>query len=477
MRGLTFTASQPPNGSHAYESGYYFDFTVVGRGLTAPTPFTGTFTFTRTIGSTSTQLGSMPVSWTMQPREPQQFTTPWRDTVIPTPGQTIRYDVTYTETLSTAPLVVLPGSGSMSQQVSIVSRTTLMSSSTLDGSAVRPGATKGYRISGTITTGARGLNRTVNVQKYDTSKKKWVAYARAGYDRGSGQFSYTIPKTSGQTTKFRVSIPAYFGYSSAASSSVTVDRRLLPVKIFNQVMPTKYQITGTKNSLTVYVNSFSPEVGQKLTLQRYSSSKKTWANVSAGVTAKPGKRTFALPTGSSSSATATHKYRVRLDKNANFTSTSVSPTVSVRIENPKHYTGLAREFYNGYKAYCPAIVPRVDGSRAGAGAWAYADIANGVTYFSPKVTSQHRRTVALHECAHHQQWKAAHSAKGKGWASLKRSFTQVYGNWPQSGIEYNADCVADYWSRNSYWSYGGQDRCGGPEQKRWTRAIAKGTIP
>lgn len=77
----------------------------------------------------------------------------------------------------------------------------------------------------------------------------------------------------------------------------------------------------------------------------------------------------------------------------------------------------------------------------------------------------------------HQQWKAAHSAKSKWWVQLKNSVAQVYGNWPNPGIEYNAGCVANSWSKNSYWAYGGQDRCGGAQQKLWTRAIAKGTVP
>lgn len=321
------------------------------------------------------------------------------------------------------------------------------------------------------TTLVKGMGRDVVLQRYNTSSKKWVTVRAGKYSASTGKSTATILKTDA-AGKYRMHLPETkiqkaftstfanikFGKSKATIRTYSADRY-------------KYFVRST-NTIKFHVGDFDQKKGQRLIFQRYAPTQKKWITTATVKNPKPGYHSFRTLWGSAYTKTQKNSYRLVFGGTADYWQTT-SKSVYTWIENSRYYTGLKKEYYNYYKGKCSSVVPQIDSSLKSRGVAGLAKLYDRVSVFSPHIAKHHRKTVALHECAHHKQYFVA--SKYGNWSKFRaESSKQLRG---ERAMEWLADCVANRWAKNSYWGYKNPSVCNTAAGKKWTDRIIKGKNP
>lgn len=339
---------------------------------------------------------------------------------------------------------------------------TTVANSTLNGKSFTVDSTSATKFTGTVGKGS-GAVRNVIVQRYDTKSKTWTNTAKTTTDK-NGKFSVSPWYYETASESFRIHIPATMTDEQyTGPSTKVVIRKPAYSTAYTRVDKAK-TTPWDKNTIYTFVSSNparSTLIKPKVTLQKLNGTK--WTDVKS-VTGY-GNVTIDLPKGTTQSKNEVQSYRISVSTTAMATGT-VTGTFKVTWENPNKYTGKALETYKHIKAYCPNATITV--KKLPTGIWGYAYVGTNRVEISPDVPAKHLKTVALHECAHHKQGELYIGE----WENFKKKMNTIYGQKGTTGMEQNADCIANIWSKNSYWSYGGAN-CSG-NKGTVAKAISQG---
>lgn len=296
-------------------------------------------------------------------------------------------------------------------------------------------------VSGTVNGGAR----TVSISKYNTKTKKWDVVV-SGKSNSKGVYSINL--TVNSSGKYAVYAPYVSGFNGVYGVSTELTVNNSKPSVTNSKVEHTRMVPWGKNNIRGYISGSELPTNIHYSLTVQEKVGKTWKDVATYKKSGLGSYSLPLNKGTTKSSSATKNYRVKIS-GAGLT-TVYSSQVSVIWDNP--YKGSTREkkVYGYTKKYCPDTPIEIR-AIASQGKWGSAELGTKNTIVvDSKMPEKHLKTVSLHECAHFVQWKQY----GNDWTKFTNDMNKVYGQKGSRGMEQNADCIANYWSKNTYWGYG-----------------------
>lgn len=302
-----------------------------------------------------------------------------------------------------------------------------------------------------VITGS--LNTTtlhfIDLQQYDAVKKVWVTKYSTG-NNPDGTFYVMLPVAGKETSEtWRLNVSPTDTEAGIVTSATTVKRYYSTLKITQ---------TAGKNKMVPWeTNTFAFFVPlDNVQAQFQQKSGTTWKTIAKATVSSKNKYIvkFNITKGSTSSNNSTEQYRMLVPKPNTLYKDSATGTITITKENPNKYTGLKKTIYNYVKPYCPTIFVTLDHKLGAQGRWGYTASGKQTITLYDKIPSQHLRTVSLHECGHNKQF-ALYTSSQKDWDNFVARMNPIYGGSGTLGMERNADCIANYWHKNSYYGYKG----------------------
>jgi hypothetical protein len=337
----------------------------------------------------------------------------------------------------------LPKSNQSSLTATVSEKTaSILTGSKLAGQTLSTDSLYPFKVTGTITGSS---SRSIFLQKYIVASKTWSNVSSTVAYPGK-TFNLSLPQTKATET-YRTYAPETVTHTAHTGVS-TVVKRTSPAAEFYSQMIAKTRVTPwANNSASVFVQSrlLAGEAPPNVTLQEMRNGH--WVNLKTVTT--QGRISWPLPKGTTSSPHQTRSYRYVINA-SKFSNQGISKTFKVNWENPRKYTGVRLTAYNYASRYCPNMM--VDIKKLPKGIAGQAYMGRDVTALSPDIKSWDLKTVSLHECAHHRQWSLYPG--GPAWDGFTSKMNALYKSSGSMGFEYNADCIADVWGKNSYWGYG-----------------------
>lgn len=301
-------------------------------------------------------------------------------------------------------------------------------------------------IRGSLSTTA---SHFIDLQQYDNAKKVWVTKYSTGNDP-DGTFSVIMPTAGKETSEtWRLNISPTAAEAGIVTSATTVKRYYSTLKITQ---------TAGKNKMVPWeTNTFAFFVPlDNVQAQFQQKSGTTWKTIAKATVSSKNKYIvkFNITKGSTSSNNSTEQYRMLIPTTNALYKDSATGTITITKENPNKYTGLKKTIYNYAKPYCPTTFVTLDHKLGAQGRWGYTASGTQTITLYDKIPSQHLRTVSLHECGHNKQF-ALYTSSQKDWDDFVARMNPIYGGSGTLGMERNADCIANYWHKNSYYGYKG----------------------
>lgn len=309
--------------------------------------------------------------------------------------------------------------------------------------------------------------RQVQLQQYNTKTKKWSVYKKTTV-KSTGTFSFQVPKST-KTMTLRYHLPQTKTHKAYSSKGTTIYRPSQNSKVYTTFLDNTRQVPWQTNKLSTWI-----QVGGNSTATVELQEKKpnsTWKTVGKRTNFKTGDLSFTLPKGNSSSNDMKIQYKIVL-KPGKVAKTASSKTFTVQWDNPYKGSAKERQVFNYIKHKCPNTTVIMSSSLNKDGnLWGLAHMGRNTITMATDIPDYHLKSVSLHECAHHQQWKIY----GNDWDGFLDTMNEVHGTEGVLGMERNAHCIAHQWSPNSYWIYGATaDICTNGESGQAAREIAAG---
>lgn len=377
-------------------------------------------------------------SWIAVDTKPYSYSTVvLRDARQTSEKDSVRYRV---RNVVTDPLYV--GTMSPEYTVSYKKDTTVLQSTTAPiGKTVTTTGTNTVSYTGRFkdTIGSR----SVQLQAYNATKKTWSTVAST--NSANGSWKLELGPSDSASTVYRIFVPEIADATQVVTGSFTLKRTPSTVTIANGGGKLK-TVPWEANTLawTVY-----DDKGTNVQIQQLVG--KNWRKVADRTVDAKKSVSFAMPKGNTGSANQSFRYRAVVLKHKVGYKDSSGGDRTIVWENPNRYTGTAKKIYDYMKGQCPAIFISVDNSLEKKGVWALSYLGEDRTAVYGNIPAQHLRTVALHECGHHRQWKFYSG----DWNGFLNKMNKVYGQRGNLGMEQNADCIANAWAKNSYFAYKG----------------------
>lgn len=330
-------------------------------------------------------------------------------------------------------------------------------------------------LAGNVNGGPGQSVRKFTIEILDPQSKKWLTYAQ-GTTYSDGFWYKYLDSTTADQQILRLVVEADGTYEKYVGPVTVLNRTKLDLRIFT-IAPQGISITTVPWVQKQFAVSITrPVSGITLELQNLRAGK--WVTVSklptkAGVS----NYTMDLPLGNSKSTNTTQTYRVSAAASVNYGAAASDSNQTVRWENPKLYTGMQKTAYGYSSQYCPTVLVRsVNDLKQGR--WGEANLGTTEDSYRiySKVPAQHIRTVALHECSHFHQYKAATNKNNSGgWAAYMNAANRVLGTKGEIGMEIINECMSDRWAKHSYWSYGATPQiCAKPAVKSFVQKTFDG---
>lgn len=342
---------------------------------------------------------------------------------------------------------------------------TKLSSNTLNGKTKYYAKDKTIKVQGKTTKGS--AKRTVNLQRYNSSTKKWSNY-RTTKVSSSGAFSFTLPKST-TSVSLRFSIPATKTHKSYTSPKTSIQRtKPSSVALIDPALHAR-TVPWQQNKVSGWV-----DVGQKqkakVSLQELRPGG-SWKTVSTKSNVSRGGVTFNLPKGNTSANDMKIQYRVSV-ADTKVTKGKASRAVTVQWDNPYNGNKMERDAYNYIKDKCPntavIISSKINDGSAASGT---AQMGKNTITIGTNTIPYYLETLALHECAHLKQWDLYKS----NWTAFENKMNSIHGTLRKLGMEQNAHCISHQWKEASFWAYGTDEQlCTTGETGKAARAIANG---
>jgi hypothetical protein len=182
-----------------------------------------------------------------------------------------------------------------------------------------------------------------------------------------------------------------------------------------------------------------------------------WSNTAQTVTTSGYIFQVTMPaySKSTSAKNATVYYRLAVADTA-IVRGDASPSVKVKYENPRRYTGFRLFMYKAMRKYCTNSTIEI--TRRTNGYAGFAPVGQYGLYIHPMVShysNTNKRAVALHECAHDLQYKN-YGGTTAGWWQMTAQAKVIYGTNHGRPVEHMADCVSQKANPGGYLGYGGK---------------------
>lgn len=312
-----------------FAKGFYMSANIQPH-VDKPTKVKAVLTFYRSDANVRKKLiGTQNVEFLLNPGKDFAFDTKVVDRA-PQKGERLFYEAYINHVLPDGSLADAEPFGSVSLDVNNIQ--TNIGISWEAGKTVRGKPNKPYEIGGQIRSNP-GWDRVIEVQRYDSKAAKWVKYANATFSKVSGGFNYSIPANA--SGKFRVYTPQYFGFSSATTGWINIDRSVSAVSLSAKVASTK-QVAGAKNSVLVSLPAKSTHSGLKMSIEVYDAKSKKWVQspTTKNVTGTTKSHTFALPDLKGLKSAQSFQVRAKISANE-FHKLSYSPTVKYTVTPKK----------------------------------------------------------------------------------------------------------------------------------------------
>jgi len=322
--------------------------------------------------------------------------------------------------------------------------TVLQSTSAPIGKTVTSPASSSISYSGVFKD--TSVVHNVQLQAYNASKKTWSTVTSTG--NSSGSWKLVLGPNEAASTTYRIFVPETADATQVVTGNFIVKRTMQSVIVSNgggkdKVMP------WTANTIAWTVND---DKGTKVQLQQLVG--KTWKKIGDRTIDSKRQVSYTMPKGNANSASQKFRYRVLIPKHKIGYKETAAGDRTIVWENPNRYTGNTKKVYDYMKGQCPAIFISVN-NKLPKNVWALSYLGEDRTEIYGNIPAKHLRTVALHECGHHRQWKFY----SNDWNGFLNRMNKVYGQKGNLGMEQNADCIANAWAKNSYYAY--QGNCNG----------------
>lgn len=292
----------------------------------------------------------------------------------------------------------------------------------------------------------------LRVQRYDAAAKKWITsrnLSTTGVKSGKAQF--TVPLSDfgyGAKHKFRLYAPEQASVKEWTGATQTVSwpksKSTLSANVFNGL--TVISSTGGQKA----EGFVSGMVGRQMQLQQYVNKK--WVTKSTMKTDKNGKVTVNLPKLKHNTSA---KFRLHAPTTAKNVA-ATGKTISVKYQDPRKVTGLAKEVRDLMKSKCPtATVTLVPNTGKQQGWAASANGRENRISINQKMNRNRSdwkpfiKYVAQHECAHILTYQASQKAG----ANAQKDLNKLFKTKDNVGVERMADAMAYAWSGNSKYGY------------------------
>lgn len=311
-----------------------------------------------------------------------------------------------------------------------------------------------------------GLNKNVgDVYLQEKKAGKWVSIQKAKrtVSNGKVKIQYDVPvKNAGSSYYFRLYHPATSKANAWAGKAQKVTYNYHKLSFHNNsssefwgAIENRWVVNTQTRANNVYALYGA---GVKVSLQKKSGSK--WSTVKTFTLDKKDYAEGKITIPSVSKA-GTYTYRLHASK-GKYTTSATSRSVTVKVEDPRKYTGYKKSTYNYAKKYCPnVIIDTAKPNKSWAGkAYLYEKrfiIVTGLSKGSQKF-------VALHECAHIIQGKVYPS-----YNELEKSANKIYR--AKNGIEQMADCMTFKMGGSSKYA-GYTKNCSGERGKAAARVLS-----
>lgn len=344
-------------------------------------------------------------------------------------------------------------------------KTTKMISTTLNGK------TKFIKISATPKVNGKmakaNAGRTVNLQKYSNSQKKWTKY-RTTRVSSKGTFSFTLPKNMGATS-LRLSMPSTKNFKAYTSPKTTIKRTKPASSASVDKALHVRTVPWQQNKIYGWVDVGSKQKSTVELQERKPGS--SWKTVAKKTNISRGGVTFNTPRGYRSSPDMKVQYRISV-KDTKLTKGKTTKAITVQWDNPNNGSKTERDAHNYIKNKCPNTAIIMSSSISdGSAASGTAQMGKNTITIGTNTIPYYLETLALHECAHLKQWELYKS----DWINFENRMNRIHGTKGDLGMERNAHCIAHQWAANSFWTYGTtESMCTTGETGKAARAIAQG---
>ncbi|NKX51279.1 hypothetical protein HER39_12020, partial [Arthrobacter deserti] len=294
------------------------------------------------------------------------------------------------------------------------------------------------------TKNAKGLQAVL--QHY--SGRKWVTVWKSpgavATASATAAASYTLSKRrTGTVRALLLKGPA----TVARSASQSLSYRKWPTWIQSEQGSSLFALNrgrvGAGEQASHTIQLYYTDVARRGRFQQYRAGKwTTLQNLSWKPRAGSWYSTAQTVAAPATTRTVTRKYRLVVDATAN--DAGLAQTVTLRHENPKDYTGYARQAHEIIKQYCPSTMTTIRPGSYAESMWP----ENRIELY-PGLSAPGLKYVALHECAHVVQRITFRNDH----ARMSATLNAIYRTTGSSGYELAADCMAFAMGAPDTWAY------------------------
>lgn len=295
---------------------------------------------------------------------------------------------------------------------------------------------------------------SLQVQRYDTAKRKWIASSYLKPTRTtSTSTQFTLPMlkfTDGSTHKFRLHVPEQQAVSSWTGKTQTVSWPKSKTKIgagFFEDLTVISSASGLK--APVFVGG---KVGRSVQLQQKVNNR--WQTKASGKTNKKGITKLRLPKLKHNTKASFRIHAPATSSNA----AATGKTVTVKYSDPRKTKGLAKEVYDLMKNKCPntAVTLAPKAKYKGWAASAFPQENRVIVYEKMNRNRSDWKNfisyIATHECGHVLISNAADKSNVTDIRDRLNKLLKTSGN---QGVERMADAVSAQWrgkTNNNYYT-------------------------
>ena len=314
------------------------------------------------------------------------------------------------------------------------------------------GGTRYYKKGTTVTFTAKaaGGARKVNLIKWNKKRGAYDIILSKTATK-AGKVSAKVKITGAGDYVWNYMPKGSYDWSYGFKTHITTTKQSLSLKSVSVLRPraTPWGANNLKVQIAPkYSTGYVKNAKLTVKLQRRTGTKGKWATIRTVKNQGYGYKNYALPKKAKSyKSSATVYYRAVVSAPA--VKTAYTGAKKVIWDNPRTGSAMEKKAHGYINKYCGDIPVVITTTKKGT--WGRAVMPANVIYIDKKVPAKHLRTVALHECGHIKQFQVY----GKSWASFKKQMDKLYGQKNGKGMEQNADCIANYWHKNSYYGYGG----------------------